>query len=113
MSCRSQELIKPVLGSSINIQPKVVASGGRKNEIQKPNSKASANKTLVREMSQERKIPKGRAMTCKTMPILTLFHSERQMPGSLKASRHALSPYTGGSAIVAVLKLLMRISTKG
>ncbi len=39
---RSQELIKPVLGSSISIQPKVVAKPGMKNEIQKPNSNALA-----------------------------------------------------------------------
>src|ERR1041385_6067253 len=89
---RSHELINPVLGSSNNIQPKVVTSGGKKKEIQKPNSKALAKRILVREMSQDRKMPKGSATTCRTMPILTLFHSERQIPGSLKASRHALSP---------------------
>ncbi len=77
---RSHELIKPVLGSSISIQPNVVAKPGRKNEIQKPNSKALANRMLVRASNQETKIPIGKAIICSTMPILTLFHSERQMP---------------------------------
>jgi len=89
---RSQELIKPVLGSSISIQPKVVANPGMKNEIQKPNSIALGNRILVRANSQEMKIPVGRATTCKTAPILTLFHSERQIPGSAKALRQASKP---------------------
>src|SRR6476660_3850191 len=110
---RSHELIKPVLGSSISIQPNVVAKLGRKNEIQKPNSKTLAKIMLVRASSHERKIPSGKAITCSTIPIFTLFNNERQMPYSLKASRQAFNPYTGGSAIVAVLKLLIRINTKG
>ncbi len=89
---RNHELINPVLGSSISIQPNVVAKPGRKNEIQKPNSNALAQKILVRASNQEMKIPSGRAITCSTMPILTLFHSERQIPYSLNASRQALRP---------------------
>ena len=54
---RSQELIRPVLGSSISIQPNVVAKPGRKNEIQKPNSKTLANRMLVRASNHETKIP--------------------------------------------------------
>src|SRR6266550_8934312 len=110
---RSQALINPVLGSSISIQPNVVAKLGGKNEIQKPNSKTLAKRILVRASNHETKIPRGKAITCNTMPIFTLFHSERQMPYSLKASRQAFNPYTGGSAIVALLKLLIRINTKG
>jgi hypothetical protein len=91
-SWRNQELIRPVLGSSISIQPKVVARPGRKNEIQKPNSRALANRILVRASNQEMKMPSGKAITCKTRPIFTLFHSERQMPGSLNASRQACRP---------------------
>ena len=67
----------------------------------------------MRASNHEIKIPSGKAITCKMMPILTLFHSERQMPYSLNASRQDFSPYTGGSAIVAVLKLLIRINIKG
>ncbi len=54
---RSQELIRPVLGSSISIQPNVVAKLGRKNEIQKPNSKTLAKRMLVRASNHEIKIP--------------------------------------------------------
>src|SRR5262247_1303854 len=89
---RSQLLIKPVLGSSSNIQPKVVARLGRKNDTQKPNSKTLAKKILVRASNQERKIPVGNATTCRAIPIFTLFQRERQIPGSLKASRQAFSP---------------------
>ena len=62
---------------------------------------------------EERVIPSGKAITCSTMPIFTLFPSDRQIPYSLNASRQAFNPYIGGSAIVAVLKLLIRIKTKG
>src|SRR6266513_3173719 len=110
---RSQALIKPVLGSSISIQPNVVAKLGRKNEIQKPNSKTLAKRILVRASNQETKMPNGKAITCSRMPIFTLFPSDRQIPYSLNASRQAFNPYIGGSAIVAVLKLLIRIKTKG
>ena len=59
---RSQALIRPVLGSSISIQPNVVAKLGRKNEIQKPNSKTLAKRMLVRASNHETKIPSGKAM---------------------------------------------------
>src|SRR5258706_1732531 len=91
-SWRSQALINPVLGSSISIQPNVVAKLGRKKETQKPNSKTLEKRMLVRASNQERKIPSGKEITCNTTPILTLFHSERQIPGSLKASRQACRP---------------------
>ena len=81
-----------MLGSSISIQPNVVASPGIKNEIQKPNSKALPNRIFVRASNQEMKIPIGKAIIWSTMPIFTLFHSERQMPYSLNASRQALRP---------------------
>src|SRR4030095_2929172 len=109
---RSHELIKPVLGSRISIQPNVVAKLGRKNEIQKPNSKTLANRMLVRASNHETKIPSGKAITCNTMPIFTLFHSERQMPYSLKASRQAFNPYTGGSAIGAGVEGVLTENTK-
>src|SRR5919197_2441550 len=90
--CLSQLLNRPVLGSSSSIQPNVVASEGIKNEIQKQNSNTLEHKMFVRAISHERNIPSGSAINCSTMPILMLFQSERQMPGSLKASRHACSP---------------------
>ena len=58
--CLSHELIRPVLGSRSNIQPKVVARAGKKKEIQKPNSKALEKRMLVRAISHEMKIPKGK-----------------------------------------------------
>src|SRR5678816_2183536 len=89
---RSQELISPVLGSSISIQPNVQASPGIKNDSQKPNSNKLGHKIFVRANNHDKKIPVGRAISCSTMPILTLFKRERQMPGSAKALRQASKP---------------------
>ena len=85
-------LIKPVLGSSNSIQPNVVASGGKINEIRKPNSSAFEKKMLVRDSNHAINMPSGSAMTCRTTPIFTLFHKDRQIPASLKASFQACSP---------------------
>src|SRR5215510_1413204 len=91
-NCLSQELMSPVLGSSSRIQPKVVARLGRTKETQKKNSKLYAKGMLVRASNQAVKIPNGNAMSCSTIPILTLFQRDNHIPRSLKASRHALRP---------------------
>ena len=56
---RSQELIKPVLGSSINIQPKVVGQTGHEERNPKAELKRVGKKNIGASQQPRNENPRG------------------------------------------------------